>query len=284
LGVALKRRHAGAKLVYDAHELETERNGLGPLGRRGARLLERGLIGQVDQAFVVSRSIADWYRARYPALRLDVVRNRPAPRPLRPSAASRDAWRQRLGIRSGLVFLYQGALIPGRGIDLLLAVFSQAPRDRHMVFMGYGALEPEVRARARECPNIHFHPPVPPQDVVSSATGADVGVCLIENTCLSYYLSLPNKLYDYVAAGLPILVSDFPEMRAEVERLGNGWSVAVSREAVARLVAELSPEAIAQKAERSRDAQHVGWETEEPVLLEAYRRLLGRALPAAEAP
>ena len=65
-------------------------------------------------------------------------------------------------------------------------------------------------------------PPVPTGEVVRWAAGADVGLALIQNVSLSYFLSLPNKLFEYVAAGLPVVASDFPDLRRVVEERGLG--------------------------------------------------------------
>ena len=117
--------------------------------------------------------------------------------------------RSELGIPDGdLVFLYQGGLFRARRIEQLLRVFSRAAKDRHVVFMGYGELERMVRSAAATNYNIHFRPAVSPHEVLALA-GADVGLVGVENVCLSYYYSLPNKFFEEsLLAGVPVLGSD----------------------------------------------------------------------------
>lgn len=277
IGVFLKRVMRSPKLVYDAHELETERNGLGGFQKRVAKVQERLLIRHVDHVLVVSEAIADWYRKTYPGCRVTVVRNIPrtdGAASALPGEPASPLLRERFGIRSGVVFLYQGALMRGRGIDLLLEAFAKAGPERHIVFMGYGPYEEKIRSYADRFPNVHFHPAVESAELLRHTAGADVGISLIENTCLSYYYCLPNKLFEYILAGLPVLVSDFPEMGRVVQELGNGWKTPVREEDLLALVTRITPESIAAKRQGSLEARkQLGWHLEQERLLEVYRSL-----------
>ncbi|MBX7134664.1 MAG: glycosyltransferase [Fimbriimonadaceae bacterium] len=269
----LKLRH-GCPVVYDAHELETEQNSLAPSDRIFARLAERFLIRWVDEIVVVSNSIAEWYRRTY-SRRVTVVRNKPTK--LAATPVSTASLRERLQIAGGMVFLSHGALQNGRAVSILIDAFAQVSLNRHLVFVGFGPLVGQIRAAAQRFPNIHYLEAVPPGQIVSLAATADVGFSLIENTCLSYFYCLPNKLFECEAAGLPVIVSDFPEMAAEVEHWGNGWKVQPSVEAVRDLVNSISIEDIRQRAAASSAAaSEASWDKEEPALVEVYSRLAGR--------
>ena len=207
-----------AAIIYDTHELETETVGASATRRRIGRLLERLLVPMCVVVVVVNRSIGDWYRTHHSRARIIVVRNVPyrAARPVDRSTSLHD----RLGIPADeLIFLYQGSIHRGRATEMLLDVFSGHPPTRHLVFLGYGDQEDLVRSTAVVHPNIHFLPAVPPSEVLDVTASADVGICLIEDVCLSYRLALPNKLMEYISAGVPALVSDFPEMRRFIQRL-----------------------------------------------------------------
>lgn len=225
--VACKRK-TGAPLIYDAHELETERNGLNGFRQTLNRWVERRLIRECDGVMVVSDSIADWYVRTYRIPRPAVVRNIPEVRG-ESSSPNPRLWRDRFGIPADhLIFIYQGGLFRGRRIEQLLRVFAQASSDRHVVFMGYGELEPLVRAAAVRQPNIHYAAAVKPDQVLRHTAGADVGMVGVENVCLSYYFSLPNKLMEYLLAGLPALMPEYPEMVGVAQQTGCGWTVGES--------------------------------------------------------
>lgn len=272
LCVFLKRRKRAA-LIYDTHELETETLHTRGLRRIAARAVERLLIRFADEVVVVNDAIADWYRKAYRLGNVSVVRNVPVRRdiPETPSLLLRDAF----GIREDeLLFLYQGILTQGRGIGLLLEAFAEVERERHIVFLGYGDLVDAIIQAGRHAPNIHYHPAVPPEKIPDYTAGADVGISLIENACLSYYLSLPNKVFEYLQCSVPVIVSRFPGMAEVVDRFDCGWSVPVERNLLARLVSSLSREEMSRRREGAREAgRHYHWALEEPTLLGVYERL-----------
>jgi glycosyltransferase involved in cell wall biosynthesis len=185
-----------------------------------------------------------------------------------------SAFKSRFEIEDGIVFLYQGALMRGRGIDLLLKAFSRVDANKHIVFMGYGSYEQKIKDFAASHGNIHFHEAVSPGEVMRYTAGADVGVCLIENTCLSYYYSLPNKLYEYTLAGMPVIVSQFPEMEKLVNEFDNGWETAVQEDRIISLVEKINLSSIEAKKRNSIKARSsIGWHLEERKLLAAYQGL-----------
>ena len=196
---------------------------------------------------MVNNSIGEWYRQRHPRARVVVVRNVPPCEfvPGAPSTRLRDL----CGIPPDhLVFLYQGTIGEGRAVGLVLDAFVRAAPDRHVVFLGYGELEVDVRRVAASHPNVHFLPGVAPADLLEYTSSADVGLCLIEDRCLSYYLSLPNKLFEYIVVGVPVIVSAFPEMTAMVESTSSGWAIPVRADELERLVGSLDRSEIERRA------------------------------------
>jgi glycosyltransferase involved in cell wall biosynthesis len=262
----------GARVIYDAHELETERWGAG-IKKTLSKLLERLLVRRADRIIVVSNSIAEWYEKRYGLRNVAVVRNVPY-RQSR-SFDSRKLLRKKFHLHDDdMLFIYQGALGNGRGIEVLLNVFSRVDRGKHIVFMGYGSFEETVKKYDTSFPNIHFCPAVEPDKVMEYAKGADVGICLIENESLSYFFSLPNKLFEYIGSGLPVIVSNFPEMGGIVDETRCGWKVPVNEDALVRLVGDMSMKEIGQKKDRALQCRdRFCWQKEEEELLAAYSGL-----------
>ncbi|NPU86193.1 MAG: glycosyltransferase [Syntrophaceae bacterium] len=269
----LLKRSKGSKLIYDTHELETETAGSTGIRRVLARWVERVLIREADAVIAVNDSIASWYRRAYGLKRVWVVKNvpyRPDSAPMK-TAMLRDA----CGVGGeAILFLYQGAMVKDRGIRRLLDVFSRLDEGRHLVCMGFGEDVDLVRSFARKHPNIHYHPAVPPSEVFRHTCGADVGVHLIENTCLNHYYCLPNKIWEYLNAALPVVVSDLPEMARVVDGCGCGWKCGPSDDEALKLIGGITVQDVQEKRERALEAGYgFGWHVEERELLDAYRTL-----------
>lgn len=271
LSVRLARRHQ-AKLCYEPHELETE-----SITSRGVRKLlmratEKRLICHIDRIIVVSEAIAQWYRANYNLRDVAVFRNIPAA-PLKIEPVD---LRQRLGLSGDdLLFIYSGGLFLGRRVEQFLRIFPQLPKNRHIIFMGFGPLTGMVEAASARHANIHFLPAVLPHQVLAHLHAGDVGLCGVENLCLSYYFSLPNKQFEYLHASLGSLVPNFPEMSQLITATQAGWIVPDDTDAAwLEAIRRLQPRDIAYaRTMAARSASQYTLEQETERLIGAYRSL-----------
>jgi len=220
IGLLIKLFGKNVAVVYDCHEYETEINGLKGAEKQLKKWLERFLIRYVNQICTVSDSIAEEYARLYQIPKPHLVLNCP----LYVEQPKRNLFRENLGIRSDqTIFLYQGGLSKGRGVELLLEAFSGLDSDKNvLVFMGYGPLEKLIQRRAEEEGVIFFHTAVSPDVLLDYTSSADYGVSFIEDSCLSYRYCLPNKMFEYLMAGLPLVTSNLFEMKRLVETEGVG--------------------------------------------------------------
>jgi len=111
------------------------------------------------------------------------------------------------------IVLYQGQIAEGRGIEHLIQSIQSIP-DSSLVILGEGPSLEEYRnlTISRQWERVYFPGKVSLADLPSYTSSADIGVLLTEDTCLSYHLSLPNKLFEYIHAGLPVVASNLPEI------------------------------------------------------------------------
>jgi glycosyltransferase involved in cell wall biosynthesis len=211
LGVLLKFAY-GAKLIYDTHELETEKNGDYGIRKYVSKWVERVLIKYADMTIVVSESIADWYESAYSMMRPQVILNAANRRQL----TKTNYFRNDLGIHNDqVIFLYQGGLACGRGVDLILDAFKARIDSKVViVFMGNGELEDEIKSASLTYCNIFYLPSVDSRSVLEYTASADIGIHLIQNTCLNHEYCMPNKIFEYTMAGLPLLVSNMKDISA----------------------------------------------------------------------
>lgn len=274
LCIALKWRHRSL-LVYDTHELETETTVSKGLRKPLMKLLERVCMHFVDATFVVGDRIGDWYRDAYGIVPV-VIKNMPR----RVASGSRPSdLRARCGIpQDAIVFIYLGIVAPGRGIERTMELFQACPQF-HVVFMGDGPLGKEIAQAHERHPNIHYVPAVPPAEVAATARGADVGIWLQKITCLSYAYACPNKFYEYVQAGIPVMVQeDAVELRELIEARGLGWAVPQDQEAILARLRGIDRAAIEHAREAVLRVQpEMHWDVERAKLVEAYRALLARS-------
>ena len=208
-------------LIYEPHELEVESVAVGKKYKFFFKITERILINFADKVCVVNDSIADWYSHKYKLRKIWVVRNISDFE--KPGSAESFKLRKCLNLSvQERLFIYQGLLAPGRSISILLEAFAQL-RDKHIVFMGYGPLKDRIVEYSNSFNNVHFLDAVQPEELPFYTPDADVGFSLIENICLSYYLSLPNKVFEYSSSNVPQVVSPFPEMVKFVKSFDTGW-------------------------------------------------------------
>lgn len=264
---------AQSKVVYNAHELETEKGKRG-LRHRASQLLERLLIHYTDLIIVVSDSIAEWYKNQYSLKQVYIIKNFPYQENNinEPNNILKDTF----SIQGNeILYIYQGVLSKGRSIEILLNVFSRIDKKKHIVFMGYGELEDTVRKYEMKFSNIHFYPAVKPEEILNYTKSADVGICLFENVCLSYYYAQPNKLFEYIACGLPVIVSDFPDMGKIIDKNKCGWKIAINERAIKELIENTSIEEIEDKRKSVLKCKdNFVWDKEEKKLLKIYYSLV----------
>lgn len=275
VAAALARRTRG-RLVYDAHELYSEISTLSPFERRVWAAIERRLITRADRVVTVCESIADELVLRYGIDRPTVVLNAP-PRLAGTVARRPEALRTKAGIDDPTrpIVLYQGGFIPNRGLLSLVAAAKHLETGA-VVLMGGGRLEPELREAIhaeRLDDTVRIVETVPYGEVQLYAAAADLGVIPYEAVGLNNYYTTPNKLFEYIGAGLPIVASPFPELRRFVEGFDLGvvcdptpWALAASLNAL--LSQPSRREQMRRNAVALRD--RFTWEREAPKLVALY--------------
>lgn len=263
----------GSKIIYDAHELETETIMMGGTRKKVYRWLERKLIPFADHIMVVTPSIEAWYRRTYGPLPINTVLNVPDPK--KQLAVPRNLKAELNLPTEAVLFLYLGVMTRGRGIDLMAEVFKDIASDKHILFVGYGPLTEKLVGIAATNKNVHVLPAVKPDEVSSITAAADVGVSLIEDLCLSYHYSLPNKVFEYLHGGIPVLVSDLPEMSALIDKYACGWKIPLDTGQVKLKIDSICLDDV-QKAKKNINSvlKDFSWSREEEKLVRIYKNII----------
>jgi len=282
------RRHPGSVAIYDSHELFLDAGieARQPwFARALLRRFERRLIRKVDAVITVNDSISDRLRERYGAPAATIVRNAPPRQPTRTTRP--DLLRPSAGIPvSAPVILYHGGFQRDRGLEVLAEAMTDTRLDAaHLVLLGFGPLEASLQTLAAEPRfggRIHVLSAVPPDELLERVASADVSAMPNQPRTENERLSTPNKLFESIAVGTPVVSSDFPERRAIVIDDPDGPLGAVCDPTRPELLGEalagvisLPADAMADLRARCQRAAHerYNWEIESARLLGVYEGL-----------
>lgn len=281
----LRARHGG-RTVYDSRDVYLHARAfdrMRPQLRSLFLRLERRWARAADLVVTVNDAYADILAPLLGITRPLVVRN--CPDPYDPPGARPDRIRGLLGLpESTAIVLYQGGLMTERGIEEGMEAILRVP-DAHLVVMGYGnrrATYAEMAARPPYRGRVSLVDAVPPEELLEWTASADVMLMAIQPTTLNHRYTTPQKLWEAIATGVPVVASDLPGMAEVVREVGCGvlcdpTDPAAIAAAIGELVAR-GPAARAAMRDRALAAGRAryNWQVQVEALLAAYGRLLGR--------
>jgi glycosyltransferase involved in cell wall biosynthesis len=259
-------------LLYDSHEYFTEVPEL--VGRRRVQRvwerLEGWIVPKLKYAMAVSESIAEVYTEKY-GTRFVTVRNLARAYTPEPYPEFHKHYTSKYKI------IYQGALNMGRGIELMIDTMAQMD-DTVLFIAGDGDVRVELERRVDRLKlkeRVVFTGRLSPGELQRITPECDLGLSLEEDLGLNYRMALPNKLFDYIQAGIPVLCSDLPEMSAIVHAYRIG-EVCISQEPhqLSNQLTGMLKDGDVRKQWKSnleKAAEELCWEREEQKLLGLVR-------------
>jgi len=269
---------AGGKLVYEARELYTE---LEPLrGRRSVTAvwagLEKRLIHKAERMITINESLAAELMRRYGIDKPEIIRNVARTLPeLRPV----DLRKEYNIPEDRKIILYQGVLREGQGLFYQLEIMRYLD-NAVMLFLGRGPIEDELRMRSAEYDiedKIILGGRVPPSELANYTASADAGILLMEDVALNNRLALPQKLFQYLSAGVPQIVSPMPEISGFVIAENSGIVIPFSRpQEAAEKISQFFNDKLRYTEVKNNckiSAEKNNWEKESEKLMQLYREL-----------
>lgn len=272
--VARKRQ---LPLIYDSHEYFTEAAGLTgrPFPKWVWQQIERRIFPRLQHVITVNESIAGIYRKQY-GVPVHVVRNIP-----QAAVPIQGLTRESLGLPAGgKLLVLQGAFMDkDRGVVDAVHAMEFLPEDVRLLLIGAGEEWEAARALTseRQLENrVLFLPKQPYEQLRKYTSVADAGLTLDKGVHFNYYYSLPNKLFDYIHARVPVVASPLPEVQRIVRQFGVGeviedWSAEKIAQAVITVL-EHGSSHYAEALEQA--AQTLTWENESNTI----RKVLDAAL------
>jgi glycosyltransferase involved in cell wall biosynthesis len=268
LACYLASKIRGKRLIYDSHELFTELPELhkSQVKKQIWESIEKRILPSIKHSITVCHSISEYYKAKY-KISMAVVRNIP-------NLRTTDIENLDLEIPNKKIIIYQGALNKGRCLENVLHAMTMVT-DGYLIIIGDGDLAEELKELTIELnvtDRVRFLGKIDGTSLHQYTRFASLGLCLLENEGLNYYYSLPNRIFDYLYSGVPVLASNFPEISNIVQKYNTGI-----------LIENNNPTFIAQQInqllQNSFDTSHfpsviaeLNWEKEENVLIDVIKK------------
>ena len=259
-------------LVFDSHEYFT---GVPELVHRPRvqhiwKSIEKRIVPKIKYAYTVCDSIAGLYKSEY-GTSFGVVRNIPYPHEKGVNIPEEKKIKT-----NKKIILYQGAVNIARGLPQVISAMEYLD-NALLVIVGTGDILEEIKKQASElklADKVIFTGRVPAGEVIYYTTQADLGLSVEEDVGLNYRYALPNKLFDYIAAKVPVVVSNLPEMAKLVNHYQVGTIINSNEpHALAKQLEEaLNNEQLRKtwKANLEKAAKELTWKNEEKVLKQIF--------------
>ncbi|RIN90972.1 glycosyltransferase [Mammaliicoccus sciuri] len=273
--VCSKLRLKPKPLIYDSHEVQSDRTGYNP---KTIKRIESFMLKFVDQMIVENHTRAKYNEdiyGFYPKTLYNYsekynIEEKP-----------QINLHKKIGINEDeKILLYQGGLQQGRGLELLIEAMDEI-EEGHLLFIGGGKLTQTLKEQAeasKQADRIHFLDKVPFQELPSYTREAYLGFQVLQNICFNHYSASSNKLFEYMMAHVPVVSCDFPEIKKVVEETHTGLVVdshnaSEIANAVNQLVKDTSLRN--QLSENTKQAKEIyNWNNEKSKLLEVYNQFV----------
>ena len=263
----------GARLAYDAHEAVWDAPHLTPERQSYWTDVERRYIGTADIRYTVCEPIAVELQSRYSIPHPHVILNAPRLHTVVPRAQSPlNAYRN----PGEKLVLFHGGFSIHRGLEQLVQAMLMVDEHHRLVLLGYGRLKKPLEEDVELLGIAHrvtFLDAVPPTELLTWVAGADVGVIPYQRIGTNHEYSTPNKLFECMHAGVPVVVNELPEMKRIVLDVGFGIVTDCSDPAaIAKAIEELTTDDARWTAAHEaalRGAKKYSWDAQEAQILEA---------------
>ncbi|SDW88258.1 Glycosyltransferase involved in cell wall bisynthesis [Marininema mesophilum] len=275
IGGYLKRK-LGARLVYDSHELFNEPNSKNRWERAIGYRAESFWINHVDHLIAGNEFMAKELEARYSDVKTTVVRSIPDSIDQLPDDEEKHYFHQSLGLEpDAKVILYHGTFVKNSGLEELIASLKYLPSIYKAVLMGDGVQRETLEVLIQENNlerRVYFHSLVPPQEMLELIAHAHVGVALQPSQCINHRLATPNKIFEYIQAGLPVVASDQPGNSIVIGTYKAGLLVdPLDVQGISRAIEEIVTNPLPYFIGTLRARKEMTWEKERNQLIELYQ-------------
>ena len=260
--------NSSIKIVYDAHELEFQKNTSSKRYGQLIAWLEAKHLRAADAMITVTDLIAELYKEHYNIKKPNVIHNFPYKQTL----GHQDKFRHKFGIRPDQkILLYQGVIAPNRGCEQLIEAFKDMPDQFVLVLLGYGSLWDSIKAMSSEMNNVFMHEAVGRKELLKHTASADYGIYSIINTNQSHDYALGNKIFEYIMAGLPIISTNLKGPKSFLKEAFTVFIDAINKDSLKGAVEHFDSLDQSTLSKDIKDfAETANWDREQQKLLNIY--------------
>jgi len=230
------KKEFGKKLIYDAHELFAERYSFNSIKYKIWNYIEKKLIRRTRCVITPELYRARYIKDKYKLAKMPyIINNFPRFQSFKPKNIKKE-----LGIQDrSRILCYLGNLMPNRKIEIIIESLKYLPDNYVLVLFGYSydnyieKLNKLVK-KNEMIHQVYFYGKLSPEEILPTIAQCDIGVALYENSSINNYYCAPNKVFEYIMAGVKVVANDYPSLRM------------LKKYGFVRLVSDISPEMIAR--------------------------------------
>ena len=271
------KKELGATLIFDAHELMPE--SMGGIRELVWGWIEKNCIPRCDRIVMPETNRIAYFKRKYlnipsPLLLQNFPRKADIPK------GKFNLLRDMCSIKSEQkIILYTGLIAPKRSVEELISSMTMCDEKFVLVIMGevFREYDETLRSKIRKFrleDRVFLHGPVPHAEILRYMASCDIGTAFYNSSNLNNYYCAPNKVFEYIALGKPLLTNDYPGLLRTVEQFRQGVCLN-----------EVTPKSLAEAYNRASDSKVIAagarkyfWEDEEHILTELYEEASPTAL------
>ncbi|MCM3443789.1 glycosyltransferase [Metabacillus halosaccharovorans] len=280
-GYYLSKR-LGAKLIYDSHELYNEMAGRNQLDKMVGHYIEQKFYNKADLFITVNKFLVDEFSKKYGIhSNVQIVQNIPflKEKHIHVKRLERCYFRRKYQLNEeDVILIYQGGVNPHRGLEESIEALSHLPEHFKLVFVGSGRIIESLKQLAIKSGvenRVFFHNQVPSDKLLWYTAQADIGLVMYKNSSKNNYYSTPNKIFEYLLAGIPCVASDHPGKKYIVNEHKTGVCVGETPLEIKEGILEIYRYYKMYEKNCLIASEKISWETEKQNLLSGYQKLNG---------
>ena len=237
-------------LVYDTHELETEVSEMSLIRKCISKLLEKLCLNFTDKIVVVSSSIEIWYKNKYNFNNIYTIRNFPIK--IQNFSNYKSNYLDQFKInKNKILFCYHGLLSTARDVQTLANFFKNNPDCGQILFIGFGELTDLIKNYSLKYNNIFYSQPLKLNELFSCLIKVDIVFSLFKFRSLNEVYSLPNKMFEAINVGTPVIVNSGGEAANFIKTFNIGWEIKSIENDLKVLISSITKEDLKSKSKNA---------------------------------